>query len=424
MNTRNTLILILLALLTTLPSSGQDFQLPNGGFEQWSGTSLDAEPSHWSTFSSADGSYASLASANHHYRRSGGRPGTAGSHFLTLYTKSILGIKANGNMTTGRIHAGAMSASSPNNYNYTQRTNPAHACPFTATPDSMYLWVSYYAASATDSASVTCYLHGDSDFRDPNDWYTPSLYCGRAQVRFARTTASSSAYGWQQLRVPFRYDGQSAPLYALVSLTTNKTPGAGAANDSLSIDDIELVYSAWLTSISLNGIPLEGFQKGTLHYQIDGGLAEQFQLPALDFSTEVPDTYVAIDTLLSDSSACYTLHLTAEDHVTTRDYSLLFRLAATPADTVPPADTTFIAPILSPSLSVWPNPAGDEVVVDCAWGIGQLELFDLKGRRVLCCDLSSAPLPYALSLRSLGPGPYFLRASTPRGPLQARILKQ
>ncbi len=161
----------------TIALGQSTFQLPNAGFEQWDG-GYDKEPTYWNTFESSDGSYASLASDNHHYRRSGHRPGGTGNYYLTIYTKSIIGIKANGNMTTGRIHAGSMSAASEENYNYTQRSNSEHCRPFTATPDSMYVWVSFYAASSSSVAQVEAIIHGDNDFRAPNHVGDASKYKG------------------------------------------------------------------------------------------------------------------------------------------------------------------------------------------------------------------------------------------------------
>ena len=154
---KRTLFSLLLISLFGLPFSelhSQSFQLLNAGFEQWDGGS-GSEPTHWNTFESSDGTYASMASDNHHYRRAGHRTGGSGSYYLTIYTKSIMGVKANGNMTTGRIHAGSMSAGSSSNYNYTQRSNSDHSQPFTATPDSMYLWVSFYAGSGSSTAQVS-----------------------------------------------------------------------------------------------------------------------------------------------------------------------------------------------------------------------------------------------------------------------------
>ena len=95
---------------------------------------------------------------------------------------SIIGIVANGNMTTGRIHAAEASATSSANYNYTQRSNPDFSQSFTATPDSMYIWVSFYAADESTQASISAFLHGNCDFQDPNDKNDQSLWAKAAEA--------------------------------------------------------------------------------------------------------------------------------------------------------------------------------------------------------------------------------------------------
>lgn len=383
---------VLLALLMSVTIGvAAQYQLPNGGFEQWDGSSATAEPSHWNSFATADGSYASLASSTHHYHRYGGRPGSTGSSYLTIYTKSIMGVKANGNMTTGRIHAGAMSASSSNNYNYTQRSNSAHCQPFSGTPDSMYVWVSYYAKSASSRAQVSAYLHGNNDFRAPNDEGSHSLYRATAIARFTRTTSSASSMQWQQLKVPFVYDGNSSVSYILVNLTTNATPGGGDANDSLSIDDIEFIYSAWLTGISVAGIPIDGFDKGVMDYcvHVDDLTAEVIG------STEVNDATISTERQpVDDTTVRVLLTVTAEDNVTVRRYSVTLTTG-----------TVGIANIQDgrQPLRVYPNPAADKVTV---WADGLLELCDLEGHTLRRLQAHGHT---QLDLSTLPTGSYLLR---------------
>lgn len=378
-------------LLSVAIGVAAQYQLPNGGFEQWDGSSATAEPSHWNSFATADGSYASLASSTHHYHRYGGRPGSTGSSYLTIYTKSIMGVKANGNMTTGRIHAGAMSASSSNNYNYTQRSNSAHCQPFSGTPDSMYVWVSYYAKSASSRAQVSAYLHGNNDFRAPNDEGSHSLYRATAIARFTRTTSSASSMQWQQLKVPFVYDGNSSVSYILVNLTTNATPGGGDANDSLSIDDIEFIYSAWLTGISVAGTPIDGFNKGVMDYcvHVDDLTAEVIG------STEVNDATISTERQpVDDTTVRVLLTVTAEDNVTVRRYSVTLTTG-----------TVGIANIHDgrQPLRVYPNPAADKVTV---WADGLLELCDLEGHTLRRLQAHGHT---QLDLSTLPTGSYLLR---------------
>ena len=394
----------MVAMAMMLSATAQ-YQLPNAGFEQWDGGNT-SEPTHWNTFSSSDGSYSGLASGNHHYRRNGGRPGTTGSKFLTIYTQSIIGIKANGNMTTGRIHAGSMTATSSDNYNYTQRSNSDHCLPFTGTPDSMYVWVSFYAASGSSQAQVSAILHGDNDFRAPNQESTPSLYCGKAAARTTRTTTSAHSYQWQQLKVPFVYDGTAAPHYMLVNITTNTTPGGGDGNDSLSIDDIEFVYSAWLTAISVDGQPLEGFAKGTMDYAVQVADTSLLTTADIEVTTEVDDAEVDISRQrLDDTTTLAVITVTAEDGITVRTYTVTFTTGM---------PHTAVATVAAPTFVVGPNPTDGMLHVQA---MGDVTLYDLDGRALLRRHLTDAA---TLDLRSLPAGIYLLR----NGQATRRVVKE
>ena len=396
-------ILIHLGLLAATLSVGAQYQLPNPGFEQWDGGTT-SEPTHWNSFATSDGTFSGLASSPHHYRRNGGRPGSIGSHYLTIYTKSIIGIKANGNMTTGRIHAGSTSASSSDNYNYTQRSTANHCQPFAGTPDSMYVWVSYYAASASSQAQVSAIVHGDNDFRAPNQESNANLYCGKAQARFTRTTTSSSAMQWQQVKVPFVYDGRSEARYLLVNLTTNATPGSGSADDSLSIDDIEFVYSAWLTDILVDGRPIDGFRQGLLDYTVHVDDANMLSACTLEGIPEVSDATVSTTLQpVDDTSSLALLTVTAEDGTTERTY----RLTLTTGH--PAGASQLDIPVVRTSRTsflIYPNPATDRLTVEAD---GEVHLTDLAGRLLQRRQVRGSA---TLNLADLPSGTYLLHCNS------------
>lgn len=374
-------LLLFAALTATNASRAQNtYQLPNPGFEQWDGTAIDNEPSHWNSFATSDGSFASLASTPHHYRRDGGRPGTSGSSYLTIYTKSVMGVKANGNMTTGRIHAGSLIPSGDENYNYTQRSNADHCQPFTATPDSMYVWVSFYAGSASSEAQVEAVIHGSSNFRIPNDLSIASMYKARAVAKTTRTTSSPSQMQWQQLKVPFVYEGGSTAAYILINITTNKNPGEGSANDSLSVDDIEFIYSAWLTDIRYKGTSLEGFDKGRFDYSIHLESLDDLNLSDFAVVTEAGDAMaVKSEEQTNDTTVTVTITVTAEDRVTVKEY----HIAMTTGTPQEPPVATEPSP-QSPAVKAYPNPAGDYVTVEAE---GTVRVCDLRGRVYAECEV-------------------------------------
>ena len=397
-----------LSLLATVSLSAQNnYQLPNNGFESWDGSANDAEPTHWNSFATCDGSWSSLASSTHHYHRYGSRAGGTGSHYLTIYTQSILGIKANGNMTTGRIHAGSLSASSSDNYNYTERSNADHSCPFTATPDSMYVWVSFYAGSGNSVAQVEAVLHGNSDFKAPNDVSNTSLYKGRAVAEFTRTTTSDSQMQWQLMKVPFVYNGTSTANYMLVNMTTNKNPGEGDGYDSLSVDDIEFIYSAWLTSIKVNGEAVEGFQKDNFYYSVSVEDMDALQSAVVEGVTEVSDATVSVSReTISDTSVRVTLTVKAEDSVTVREYHVVL---STGMPVVSIADVQ-----QEEALRVYPNPVENVLNVKAD---GRVMVSDVTGRVVKVAESCGS---VQLDLGSLPAGVYFVR----NGGKSVKIIKQ
>lgn len=387
---------IVFALLLGLSfSSYAQYQLLNPGFEEWESNSSNAEPVHWNSFATSDGVMAILASTPHHYHRYGGRPGTDGSSFLTIYSTAIIGIVANGNMTTGRIHADEASATSPNNYNYTQRSNPDFSQPFTATPDSMYIWVSFYASDANTQGSISAFLHGNCDFRDPSDKNDHSKYAAQAVAHFTRTTSSRNIYNWQQIKVPFVYDGETEPAYILMSLTTNMNPGAGAAYDSLSIDDIQFIYSSWLSDIKLNGATLDGFAKDRMHYDVTFASVEEMNAAQFQFISEVNDAQVNVNPTSADSSISYEVSVVAEDG-TSRTYTIDCTVG-----------TVGIREVADNAIAVYPNPATSVVVVR-ADNMRRLTLCNLQGQIVLQRDFEAPVATFELDVASMPKGVYAL----------------
>ena len=199
---------------------------------------------------------------------------------------------------------------------------------------------------------------------------------------------------WQQAKVPFEYSGNSTANYILFNLTTNDIPGSGSADDSLSADDIEFIYSAWLTGISIAGNPIANYNKGVLAYSlhVDDLDAE------VTATTEVDDATVSIERqTLNDSTVLVNITVTAEDSTTVRHYSV------TLTNSQSSVGITDVATM--PTLSVYPNPASDIITVEAD---GEVEICDLQGRLLLRrnvhgltqFDLSS--LPYSAYILRCG----------------------
>ena len=246
-------------------------QIPNSGFEFWQNEGMpEAEPVGWHSFKTAGGNLASMGGTQLQLS-SDVRPESDGKYSAQIRSNVILGIPANGNLTTGRINMGSMTAADiTGNYNFTDLTDPAHALPFTTVPDSLTFWVKFVMTdklyqstgfsqgfNVTDSsdmyAALTVTIHdGDTSYQDPN---VDSLKQGMEThvVAKAQQLFPDSKGEWVRYSVPFEPGMSNRPEYILVSLTTNINPGCGPAGtmlgmtatrvDTVWLDDLLLVYN-------------------------------------------------------------------------------------------------------------------------------------------------------------------------------------
>lgn len=251
---RKTFALLAAAVLLSGAAQAQNRpQITNGDFETWTfdGANL---PNYFNSFQTADGLFSGLAydKNNRQVKRSTDkRPGSPGSYSCSIWSRKVSGVVAQGNLTTGRVHAAAMSATGKNNYNYSDRygsntsngvKNPC-AMPFTGRPDSLVVWVKF-TPNGTDSshpyAKVTATIHSDFDYIDGYAQTSDSKYVVATAVNM---TIAKTNGKWKRLSIPFNYKNNGAqPRYILLSAATNAYPGGGHENDYLYLDDITLVY--------------------------------------------------------------------------------------------------------------------------------------------------------------------------------------
>lgn len=287
------------------------YQLPNSGFESWyRETSTNANsiaPSNFNSFYSASGGFAGMAAAKRCDSTRDVRPGSTGQFSLKLFSTSIISIRANGNMTTGRINANNMSAAHYSNYNYTDyETNaPKHYQEFSALPDSMRFWVKYLpgrdgSTNTTDKGRIRILIHGNGPCRDapsyPDGMTETEQYYGKAVKEFYKEDG-----GWHCYTVPFVYDGTNTQrnannnYYVLVSMTSNATPGGGANSaDQVWFDDIEMIYNPCPADITLNGTTITGFSPFTYDYYHPGTFCGADVLPVIAATTISPRAIVNI----------------------------------------------------------------------------------------------------------------------------------
>ena len=365
----NTLLIILLILPFAL--NAQVYQLPNPGFENWDGTGSDDEPTNWNGFPSAECTLASYlcnqALTTRHSRSTDTHNGTGVS--CRIFSTSVIGIVANGNITTGRIHAGSTQAANSANYNYTVTGNSDFRQPFNGQPDSIRFWAKVNAASSSTQARISAIIHDASDVRDPIISSDNAHIVGTAIRNF------SGDNSWHEIIVPFDYDSYSGntPAYILVTFSTNKTPGGGSGGDELYIDDIMMIYHAELSDLKSGGVTVPGFNANTLEYNVELAFGADF--PEVTYTTQSPRATVMVTQATAenptatvvvthgDQTKTYAIHYTFASEMDAALSDL--QLNGETVEGFDPAVTTYTTVVISTEVpTVTATPRNSEATVE------------------------------------------------------------
>ncbi len=259
--------ILLLPFLFALPfiTYGQ-YQLPNPGFESWES---NGEPTGFHSYITSTGSFAGTGQSSNFgdflIKSSDKRPGSNGVYSCEILARKIIIATANGNLTTGQIVAGSMTATDGNkNYN---QSGPVYSGSqtFNGIPDSLTLWAKYVPkGSSDDIARVNAVIHSNANYHDPEgSGNYNNVKHSQATIEYQATANK----GWQRLSAPFSIKNSSlTPAYILISFTTNRTAGGGESGDAVYLDDIEFVYNSRLASLKVGGSNLSGFDKNTYEY--------------------------------------------------------------------------------------------------------------------------------------------------------------
>lgn len=235
-------------------------QVPNGDFESWT---FDGEnlPDNWNSFQTATGTWAGMGynSSNRQVKRSTDvRPGSNGQYSCSIWSRNVVIAIAQGNLTTGRVHAGSTTAANKANYNYTDREGAASAngkvgvpcaMPFTGKPSAVKVWVKYVQGGTGygeyDKAKFSAIIHSDADYIS---YGLPENDTPENKALVVASAVKEIEYNdgeWEELTIPFEYTNNDVePAYIQINASTNAYPGKGKANDYLYIDDIEMVYES------------------------------------------------------------------------------------------------------------------------------------------------------------------------------------
>lgn len=99
-------------------------------------------------------------------------------------------------------------------------------------------------------------------------------------AKLEQPISESTKGTWKSMTIPFTYNDDTAvPEHINVIFAANDYFGDRKSiikGNSLTIDNVKLVYYHALNSLTYNGTPVANFDKGTTEYTLNGKLAEDF----------------------------------------------------------------------------------------------------------------------------------------------------
>lgn len=99
-------------------------------------------------------------------------------------------------------------------------------------------------------------------------------------AKLEQSISESTKGTWKSMTIPFTYNDKTAvPEYINVIFAANDYFGDRngiVAGNSLTIDNVKLVYYHALNSLTYNDTPVANFDEGTTEYTLNGKLAEDF----------------------------------------------------------------------------------------------------------------------------------------------------
>lgn len=244
---KNTLLISAFSAISAFSFSQQ--QIDNSNFETWETVASGSEPVNWNSFLTAQGSLSGFA-GDQLDQSTDVRPGSTGTKSAHIFSNSVFGVIANGNLTVGKINMGNATPTNASNYNFSQIANTSFSEALTDTPDSLVFWVKYTPISASTTGKVATILHDDYEFRDGAQVDAAST---PHTVATATEAIASTNGQWVRKSIPFSYVGPATVnTFFLITFTTSFTAGGGSDNDQMWIDDMELIYNPSTANLEKN----------------------------------------------------------------------------------------------------------------------------------------------------------------------------
>ncbi|MBR5893320.1 MAG: hypothetical protein IKZ37_06785 [Bacteroidaceae bacterium] len=301
------------------------YQFKDPGFDgTWKN---DNEPGNgWTSFASADAS--SLGGLVGSIAQSQSpKPSKVEGYLSTtavkIFSKSIVGANANGNLTTGQIHMGSSTPTDASNYNSTRIGNSEHSLLFEGMPDAVGFFAKFKSGGSPNGRG-NFILHDECEYRDPELSSQQGNRVGKA------TALITPCSDWTYFEGEFEYDRTKKPssMYLLATFTTNPTPG-GSSNDELIIDDVYFIYYSTLKSLSYKGADIN-FKEGTLSYDLSS-----HKYAATSLTYQAKGIGATVETEYNSSTALLKITVKGNDYPVNRDSKTIYTVQFA-AETTPP----------------------------------------------------------------------------------------
>lgn len=293
---------------------GEGYQMPNPSFELWHPSDeTHVEPDGWHSFETATGALAAFG--GHHLTKS--KNAHSGESCARIYSSSILGIVANGTMTTGRLNADAMSATDPANNAYLDTSMPEldgagkpFYIPLYSRPDSIAVWVRFRQGSVNPEhpyANISAVITDGTYYQDPEDKEYTNVVAKAKNDKIATTDGE-----WVRVTAPFVYTENAVePQAILVTISTNADAGQGSDGDEVLVDDIALIYNAKVTGLKIKGQDVPGFSSEVMNYQME--LDEEISEDDIEVTVEGKTAHVLKKVaIVNDYYVCSVVALSAD----------------------------------------------------------------------------------------------------------------
>lgn len=285
-----TKVVLGLGLCAMSAASAWAQQLPNAGFEDWSGTAFNgnAQPANWNA--------SNVTQFSFKFNFAHKEDGHTGSASMMVQDQSV-GAAGISEVSPGYFSLGQPWAYVPSLTAVNQATAGTDGgVSWTYRPDSMSVWIKrtggnvdkedfyllYYAWSGTAKSSKykgkngtctsTSHTNEESDIRQALD----GNECGTEQkvTQIAEGMwREKKEYGdWTNIRVPIYYFNSDVPTMMNIIFSASNYPNFRAtsglyAGNSLYVDDVELIYSADIQKIYIDDKEWKGFDPSSSEEQ-------------------------------------------------------------------------------------------------------------------------------------------------------------